>query len=1159
MKIMPKTEVESKVSDDTESTVSESTVFGRMVSALLGLLNSVIYRGQVRVQAPPQPFPPEKFCIGDDYEQWERQARWYVDRFPENERAAALSSLLSNDAYHIAASKDIIGDVVNGTTFAQLKEALQPSLHEWEYGRQFHARVQRHGEQFTIFVAALRKLAILAYPHADKASREEKIFLQALQGTTNIDIKKDFLEKPPATLQEAVDSATRREKILAVIAREEPRRVSDYTELVSVVRPREQQRRGQRNFSDHRSTQWNNVPRFTKESPVGPQMDCPYCRRFGRFAYSCGHNRRGESQCLFKVPAVTFANAISAPVVSGFVWSKRVGMLIDTGATCSLVHIRVVPRGVSVHTDRSVSLIAANGSSINPVGWITATVSLGGISTSHRLLIVGTLPWDVILGVDFLFEHDARIDLVNKTLEIGKQIMSFDSTIACKSSCMVEDTPVQKLIRNVPPDIPSSALDKLKEILNTYQHAFAWTEGDLGRCSFMRHRIDTGNAPPIRQAARRVPVHFQEELKCMIEDMLRQDIIRPSNSPWASPIVLVKKKSGDLRLCVDYRKLNAITRKDSFPLPRIDDTMDALAGSHWFTTLDLASGYWQVELHPDDRCKSAFVVPSGLYEFQTMPFGLTNAPATFQRLMHTALSGMIPESCLVYLDDIIVHGRTVAEHNHNLSLVLNRLIQLGLKLKPSKCQFLKNEVAYLGHIVSGNGVRCDPEKVERVRSWPIPKNTDEVRSFLGLASYYRRFVKHFATIATPLNEILKANQAFTWGEAQQKAFECLRNSLCEAPVLAFPDTRLSAGPFILDTDASNTGIGAVLSQRTPDGKEPVIAYASRSLSQRERNYCATRKEMLALIFFIKQFRHYLLGRKFIVRTDHQSLVWLQNFRDPEGQIARWQEQLQEYDFECHHRPGIKHGNADALSRRPNRNHGSCPSCTAACVSAVIFDESETEEWVRMQSTDPELSILYSRIVQNGDRPTQQELAGASWETKCLWSLWPHLRVINGIMYFQNGPSYLRRIIVPTVATQEVMRRIHEELGHAGQNKMEAAIRRRFWWPHLRRDIAIYCQACPDCARIKNPTNPRRGPLQPMTAGFPNEIVGIDIIGPLPETARGHRHVLVMVDYFTKWCEVVPLRNVDAWSIAKAFLATGWQGGEHLTSYIRTEEQILRVY
>ena len=372
--------------------------------------------------------------------------------------------------------------------------------------------------------------------------------------------------------------------------------------------------------------------------------------------------------------------------------------------------------------------------------------------------------------------------------------------------------------------------EQLYALLLDYSDIFAQRSDDYGRTGRIQHRIDTGDSQPIRQQAWRIPSFKKDEARRLIKEMLDKDVIQPSGSPWASPVVLVKKEDGSTRFCVDYRRVNAVTRKDAYPLPRVDETLDTLAGSKWFSTLDLISGYWQVEVSPGDREKTAFTTPSGLYEFKVMPFGLCNAPATFQWPMDMVLAGMQWESCLVYLDDVIIVGKTFQDHLRNLREVFQRLREAGLKLKPTNCDFCSLQVEFLGHIVSAEGVRTDPSKTEKVAQWPVPTSRKEIQQFLGLANYYRRFVKDFATIAKPLHRLTEKTAKFEWTDECQAAFKEIRRRLVTAPILAFPDyTR----PFILDTDASDTGIGAVLSQVQKDERERVIAYASRVLTKPE--------------------------------------------------------------------------------------------------------------------------------------------------------------------------------------------------------------------------------------------------------------------------------------------------------------------------------------
>ncbi|KRX34141.1 Retrovirus-related Pol polyprotein from transposon 17.6, partial [Trichinella murrelli] len=312
-------------------------------------------------------------------------------------------------------------------------------------------------------------------------------------------------------------------------------------------------------------------------------------------------------------------------------------------------------------------------------------------------------------------------------------------------------TAIEKLLDEVAQRTTSEKLDKLRGLLTDFADVFSTYDGDLGRTTRTEHHINTGDAQPIRLCPRRIPWHFREQMDGLLTDMINKDIIEPSTSPWTAPVVLVKKKDGNVRFCVDFRKLNLVTKKDSYPLPRIDETIDTLAGAEWFSTLDLTSGYWQVPVAKEDREKTAFCTPKGLYQFKVMPFGLCNARATFQRVMDLTLTGLKWKKCLVYLDDIVIFGRTFQEHLNNLAEILQRIRQSGLKLKPAKCRLCAKEIPFLGHIVYRDGVRTNPSKTEKVASWPTPTSTSEVRTFLGLASYYRRFVKSFASIARPLH------------------------------------------------------------------------------------------------------------------------------------------------------------------------------------------------------------------------------------------------------------------------------------------------------------------------------------------------------------------------------------------------------------------------
>ena len=365
-------------------------------------------------------------------------------------------------------------------------------------------------------------------------------------------------------------------------------------------------------------------------------------------------------------------------------------------------------------------------------------------------------------------------------------------------------------------------------------------------------------------------------------------MIQPSSSPWASPVVMVRKRDGTHRFCVDFRELNSVTKADTFPLPKIDDLLDQLGAARYFSTLDLASGYWQIRMHPDSVEKTAFVTPQGLHEFRVMPFGLTNAPGVFQRLMERVLSGLNPEDgpdyVVVYIDDVLVFSRTIDDHLEHLSRVIQRLHGAGLKLKPSKCHFIREEVEYLGHMITPQGLKTNARLIAAVSEFPRPRNLPEVRRFLGLSSYYRRFVPNFSKIASPLQALTRKAVEFEWSSGCEMSFQALKEKLTSAPLLAYPSFRR---PFVLETDASIAGVGAVLSQLQDDGLLHPVAYASRSLTPSERNYAITELETLAVVWAITHFIAYLYGHEDTVYTDHTAVKAVLETPNPSGKHARW--------------------------------------------------------------------------------------------------------------------------------------------------------------------------------------------------------------------------------------------------------------------------------
>ncbi|MCP4454434.1 MAG: hypothetical protein GY809_23505, partial [Planctomycetes bacterium] len=418
-------------------------------------------------------------------------------------------------------------------------------------------------------------------------------------------------------------------------------------------------------------------------------------------------------------------------------------------------------------------------------------------------------------------------------------------------------------------ELNSKQRARLRKILMNRREAFS-LEGELGEVDVVRHKIDTGDCQGVRDACRRHPLNKVQEIEDHVEEQEKLGVVTDTQSDWAANPVMVNKKTGDRRFCVDYRRLNEKTVPDAYPLPRIDETLDHLRGAVYFCVMDAQSGFWQILIDEKDQDKTAFYSRNGLKKYTRMPFGLRNAPATFQRAMEVILRGLQWKLCMVYVDDVIVFGRTIEETMDRMEVVLDRLIQHGMKLKPKKCQLFKKEIHYLGHVISGAGVSMDEAKCKEIDDWPVPKCRTELRSFLGLCCYYRSYVPKYAKIAKTMNRLLEDAVDYIWGKYQQEAFERLKSYLSGTSLLAYADPNK---PYILDTDASGYAVGAVLSQLDEQGRERVVEYYSKTLSKEETRYCVTRKELLAVILSLKHFRPYLYAANTTVRTDHAALKW----------------------------------------------------------------------------------------------------------------------------------------------------------------------------------------------------------------------------------------------------------------------------------------------
>lgn len=783
--------------------------------------------------------------------------------------------------------------------------------------------------------------------------------------------------------------------------------------------------------------------------------------------------------------------------------------LVDTGSTATLMRPDVVPAGTQMEPT-GVQLRTVTGVLTPMLGKAVITIQVGGLSLNFRVWVAAVQD-PCILGLDFLRAAHCVLDLGKNTLAFpeGPTVEMVHPTQAPKphrptsnlvgtlrgpepvpQSVSSKPTPLHPLVDVQPPapdqqtpPVSASRLTAVREIwerscinleptqreelwrvLWEFKDIFALSEEEVGLTHLVQHEIDTGDARPIKTRPRRLPLAHQAAADSAIEEMLEAGIIEPSDSPWASGVVMVnKKKSPKMRFCVDYRPLNSVTKKDSYPLPRIDESLDLVAGSSWFSSLDLRSGYWQVPLSPEARPKTAFCTGRGLWQFRVLCFGLCNAPATFERLMEKVLAGIPRQECLVYLDDILAHGSSFESALEVLRKVLQRIAAAGLRLHPDKCCFMRRELEFLGHRIGVEGIGTLEDKVQAVKDWPTPTNLRELKSFIGLASYYRRFVRGFSCIAAPLFRLQQKDSDFAWSLECDHAFGLLKKALTESPILTPPAPNL---PFLLDTDASDVGMGAVLSQVGPEG-ETVVAYFSKTFNKAERRYCVTRRELLAIVRAINHFKYYLCGLPFTVRTDHSALQWLMSFKEPEGQIARWLEELAPYVFSVEYRAGARHANADAMSRRPCAHDG-CRYCEKresrevelrsevgqspltdsegpACRAAQVVDAAE---WRAQQEQDADL-LPVLQWVESGQKPQWNEVAGYSHATKGLFAKWETLRVKDGVLqraWKEPATGEERwQVVVPRALRESMLEACHgaSGTGHFGVSKTLHQLRQGF--------------------------------------------------------------------------------------------------------------------
>ncbi len=669
------------------------------------------------------------------------------------------------------------------------------------------------------------------------------------------------------------------------------------------------------------------------------------------------------------------------------------------------------------------------------------------------------------------------------------------------------------------------------------------TDGNFGRTSLVEHELHLSNDSPIKCKYRPLCPSLEDSLRRQLDIWLKHDVIEESCSPWSFALVAApKKNTTTLRWCVDYRLLNQRTIKDAMPLPSIEDNLSRLAGSDTFSGIDGMGAFHVVPMRKKDREKTAFATPWGAFHFKRMPFGLSNGPATYTRLVNAALRDVPPTVALPYLDDTIVHSKGLQKHLQGLDLVLAGHAKAGLKLQPSKCNLFQDSVDYLGHRVSEEGISPMTCYTDIIRNWPLPQNKQEARTFIGKVAYYRRFIPNYSKRAACWTDVMARQE----GESKkaplevtkemEAAFKDLKGCLLRAPILAYPDFN-SKEPFILDTDWSegNRCVGGVLSQKQ-GGKERVICYGAKKKPASQAKYAPTKGEMSAVIHFLEAWRYYLLFRRFVLRTDHQALKWINSLTNPSGMEARWREVLADYDFVVEYRPGPKHGNADALSRAPHADPPDPEEDTFFLVSAIrqlgkdVALPTLPQEWQGCQSRDLELKNVYQWALQ-GTWPSAQEQKILPPAERYYCTQADRVFVDkDGVLRVRGKDDQASADPLPCIpfTLQDVLaRRAHLTSGHRGGKGTVEVLSRMGHFPGMRKEAERAVKECSSCQRSDGPPKGLDRGQGPILGSYPFQRIALDFVGPLPPSQRGNTWLLTVKDTFSRWLEAFPLQAATA--------------------------------
>lgn len=854
------------------------------------------------------------------------------------------------------------------------------------------------------------------------------------------------------------------------------------------------------------------------QCPKYKNYKCTFCSKLGHTVENCRIKQKEQMAGRNKNKIVNYVGqtAENKYQKNAKIKKQTINCVIDMGSESTLMKYSIAKKiNLEIITlKKLIYLSGFNGSQVVARYKSIEVIQIGEVSIQTEIILLDDhdLLFDLLVGQNFL-DHPSVL-LINsaKYLVITKLPDNTEFSLSISNKYSVNSVTDSESINKKDVwdftcgDISKAEKNKLTRMLIEYQDRFCFKTSELGKTNATTMSIECITDKPIVYRPYRLSLSEREEVNLIINDLLKNNIIRPSRSPYASPVLLVDKKDGGRRLCVDFRALNKITKKDKFPLPLIEDQIDRLGGHRYFITLDLSQGFYQITLSESSIPKTGFVTPDGHYEFLRMPFGLANAPSEFQRLMNSVLGDYINTIAQVYIDDIIIPARDFEEGLVRLRKVLVRLKQHNLTLKLSKCKFFLKQVEYLGREISENGVRPGLQKVVAVQEMPVPNNVKQLRQFLGLAGYFRKFIQNFAVLAEPLTRLLRKNVVWEFGHEQLKALSKIKELLITRPILTIFNPNWKTE---VHTDASKVGVAGILFQIDDQtNKRHAVAYFSRQTSLPEQNYHSYQLETLAVVESFRHFRVYLVGIQFTLVTDCIAIRSTAEKKDIIPRVARWWLELQDYQFNIQYRPGLKMNHVDCLSRNPSK----------AILGVVNVTEAE---WLLAAQLQDETICMIREILLTKDNKAANKQYFLQYELK------------NGRVYRKTEDGS-KRWLVPKSNRWQICKLCHDDIGHFGVDKTISKIQENYYFPGLRRFVTKYVNSCLNCLYYKAPSGKKPGQLHPIEkVTVPYHTLHLDHVGPFVRSKRNNTQVFVAVDGFTKFTIIEAVRSTKARHVIKA--------------------------